>query len=190
MFGWLRCKDEWLNFGVEAVSRTDFTRGTQMTSSTGLGVHAEGFDANNHELVCIDHDEEAGGTDEALCPDARVANGKTDHTAEADIDLVCRSESGIGARKLPKFSLGPGRDADRNQAHQVVDQGDASLRDIHGLLILAKEEALQASIHHGNEAVQQDPSDALVMLCWELRDIHNRPCKHHEDGPKHPWTDA
>ena len=63
--------------------------------SSCLGVHAESLDANDHELVGIDHDQEAGGADEALCPNARVADGEADDTTEADVDLVRDAEGGV-----------------------------------------------------------------------------------------------
>ena len=42
------------------------------------------------------------------------------------------------------------------------------LGDVHRLLVLGKEKALEASVHHGDEAVEQDPSDALVVLLSAL----------------------
>ena len=49
-------------------------------------VEAESFDADDHELVGIDHDQEAGGADQALCPDPCVAEGHTDETRQENVE--------------------------------------------------------------------------------------------------------
>lgn len=54
------------------------------------------------------------------------------------------------------------------QSHHVVDQGDASLGDIHWALLLWKQQSLEKAVHHCDGAVQQHPTSPLHRVAPKL----------------------
>ena len=86
------------------------------------------------------------------------------------------------ARQLLDLALGIGRDAHGQQTHQVVDQRDAGLADVHRALLLGEQQPLQQPVYHRDGRVQEDPTNALPVFVGQLGHIHHLRSTHFSDS--------
>ena len=64
------------------------------------------FPSESQKLVGVDHHQEARGADQALSPDAGVADGQADDTAQADVNLHHLSGSLVNKKSMEVLKEG------------------------------------------------------------------------------------